>query len=420
MGSNPLEVTPYHVNVGKGQDEPVDLDVARVRASFPALDEGVAHFDGPGGSQVPTQVARAIADAMCAGLANRGSVTAAEKRADAIVVEARQAIADLVGCTAAGVVFGRSMTALTYDMARALAKEWGPRDEVVVTRLDHDANVRPWVQAAQGAGATVRWAAFDPATGELPVAAVAELISARTRLVAVTAASNLLGTRPDVAAIAKAAHHAGAVVFVDGVHLTPHAPVDVAALGADFFACSPYKFFGPHLGALVAEPSLLETVHPDKLLPSSEEVPERFELGTLPYEMLAGTTAAVDFIADLTPTRGDRRSRVLAAMAAVERYEERLLDRLLDGLAGISGVTRHGDPRRRTPTILFSVSDYRPREVYELLATRGINAPAGSFYALEASRWLGQGDVGAVRAGIAPYTNEDEVDRLVAAVAQLG
>lgn len=392
-------------------------DVRRVRSCFPALTEGVAHFDGPGGSQVPQQVAEAVARTLTSGIANRGAVTAAERRADEVVLGARRAVADLLGANPAGVVFGRSMTQLTYDLARALAKGWGPGDEVVVSRLDHDANIRPWVDAANAVGATVRWADFDRVTGELPVQAVAEQLSGRTRLVAVTAASNLIGTRPDVPAIAAAVHAAGALLHVDGVHLTPHAPVDVVALGADVYACSPYKFFGPHHGVLVADPALLETVHPDKLLPSTDAVPERFEAGTLPYELLAGTTATVDFVAGLLPGEGDRRSRVLASMAAVEEHEERLLARLLAGLAATDGVTVHASPARRTPTVLFGVRGREPREVYELLAARGVNAPAGSFYALEASRWLGLGDTGGVRAGLAPYTDDDDVDRLLAGVA---
>jgi selenocysteine lyase/cysteine desulfurase len=241
----------------------------------------------------------------------------------------------------------------------------------------------------------------------------------RTRLVAVPGASNLLGTRPDVAAVSAAAHAAGSLVYVDGVHLTPHAPVDVATLGADFFACSPYKFFGPHLGVLVADPALLAGVHPDKLLPSTDAVPERFELGTLPYELLAGVTATVEFIADLVPGTGSRRARVLASMAAVEEHEDRLFDRLAAGLRTLDRVTLHGSPARHTPTVLFSVEGVPSRDVYEKLGAAGVNAPAGSFYALEASRWMGLGDTGAVRAGLAPYTDSGDVERLLAGVAQL-
>jgi len=395
------------------------LDVTRLRRSFPALAEGVAHFDGPGGSQVPEAVARAVAETLTSGIANRGHTTAAERRAEAVVVAARQAAADEVGGVPGGVVFGRSMTALTFDLARTLARGWAPGDEVVVTRLDHDANIRPWVRAAEAVGATVRWAPFDRDTGELPVAAVTDLLTERTRLVAVTAASNLLGTRPDVRAVADAAHAVGALVHVDGVHLTPHAPVDAPALGADVYAWSPYKVLGPHLGVLVADPALLETLHPDKLLPSTDAVPERFELGTLPYELLAGTTAAVDVVAGLAPGRGARRDRVLAAMAAVEAHEERLADRLAAGLAATDGVVLHGRPARRTPTLLFSVRGRTPREVSEGLAARGVNAPAGSFYAVEAARWLGLGDAGAVRAGLAPYSDDSDVDRLLEGVADL-
>jgi cysteine desulfurase family protein (TIGR01976 family) len=394
-------------------------DVERVRTHFPALAEGAAHFDGPGGSQVPDVVGAAVAGALTAAIANRGTVTRAEQRAEEIVVGARQAVADLVGGDPGGVVFGRSMTALTFDLSRTLAAEWGPGDEVVVTRLDHDANIRPWVIAAEHAAATVRFADFDKETADLPVDAVTDLLTDRTRVVAVTGAANLIGTRPDVRAIADAAHAAGALVHVDGVHLTPHAPVDVRAMGADFYACSPYKFLGPHHGALVADPALLETLHPDKLLPSSEAVPDRFELGTLPYELLAGTTAAVDFLADLLPGSGSRRDRLVASMAALEAYEAGLFAVLLEGLAAIDGVTLHGRPQRRTPTALFSVRDRSPQQVYEALGRLGVNAPGGSFYALEASRWLGLGDVGAVRAGLAPYTSADDVTRLLAGVAQV-
>ena len=400
----------------------MSYDVAAVREQFPALKEGAAHFDGPGGSQVPAVVADAVAATLCAAIANRGTVTVAERRAEEIVVTARQAAADLVGGDPGGIVFGRSMTQLTYDIARALAKTWGPGDEIIVTTLDHDANIRPWVHAAAASGATVRWADFDPATGELPVAAVRSHISDRTRLVAVTAASNLLGTRPDVAAIAGHAHAAGALVYVDGVHLTPHAVVDMAALDADFYACSPYKFLGPHLGLVAARPGLLERLHPDKLLPASDAVPERFEQCTLPYELLAGTTAAVGFLSDLVPAdgAGPRRDRLIASMQALERHEDALRERLETGLAEIPGVVLYGARHRhRTPTVLFSIAGVPPQTVYERLAERGVNAPASSFYAIECSRRLGLGDTGAVRAGIAPYTDDSDVDRLMAGVADI-
>ena len=393
------------------------MDLTRIRAQFPALDLGVAHFDGPGGSQTPQSVADAVARTLTDGLANRGAVTEAERRAEEVTVGARAAMADLLGAEPGGIVFGRSMTQITFDLARTFAQGWGPGDEVVVTRLDHDANIRPWVIAAERAGATVRWLGFDPETAELDD--VSTVLSDRTRLVAVTAASNLLGTRPDVPAITRAAHDAGALVYVDAVHLAAHAPVDLAQLGADLLACSPYKFFGPHLGALAASPDLLETLRPDKLLPSSDAVPERFELGTLPYELLAGVTAAVDFIAGLDSDAADRRTRVLESMAAVEKYEDELFGRLLDGLAAMDGVVLHGRPARRTPTVLFDVVGHTGREVYEHLATLGVNAPASHFYAIEASRHAGLGDVGAVRAGIAPYTSVEDVERLLEGVERL-
>jgi cysteine desulfurase family protein (TIGR01976 family) len=395
-------------------------DVAAVRASFPALKEGVAHFDGPGGSQVPDVVGEAVASVLTSSIANRGRVTPAARRADDVVAAFRSAMADLLGAAPGGIVYGRSMTQLTYDFSRAVAKTWKPGDEVVVTRLDHDANIRPWVQAAEAVGATIRWVSFDPATGELPVAAVAEVLSERTRLVAVTGASNLIGTRPPVAQIAPLVHEAGALFYIDGVHLTPHAPIDITTLGADFYTCSPYKFLGPHCGVLAARPELLEEIHPDKLLPASEAVPERFELGTLPYEMLAGTTAAVDYLASLAPDPDEsRRERLLAALAAIEDHEDRLRQRIESALAAMDGVVLHGHAPLRTPTLLFSVTGTAPDAVAAHLAERGVNAPAGTFYALEAARVLGMGVAGAVRAGIAPYTDDDDADRLVAAVAEL-
>jgi cysteine desulfurase family protein (TIGR01976 family) len=402
----------------------------RLRACFPALRDGTAYFDGPGGSQVPQQVADAVAAALTAGVSNRGTVTAAEQRAETIVAEARAAIGDLLDSDPRGVVFGRSMTQLTFDVARTLSDDWGAEDEVIVTRLDHDANIRPWITWAERAGATVRRLGFDPVTAELDD--IAPLLSERTRLVAVTGASNLFGTRPDVRAIADAAHAAGALVYVDAVHLTPHAPVDRAALGADFLACSPYKFFGPHLGAVAADPALLEILRPNKLLPSTDVVPERFELGTLPYELLAGVTAAVEFIAGIDPgvdagvdtgvdagATGSRRERLVRSMTTLEHHEDLLADRLREGLATIPGVTVHGAARHRTPTVLFSVDGRPGPEVHRSLAERGVNAPAGHFYALEASRHAGLGDAGAVRAGIAPYTSTEDVDRLLSGLVSL-
>lgn len=381
-------------------------DVARVRASFPALASGLARFDGPGGSLVPVEVASAVAAAMTSGMCQRGTLTDPERLAEATVAGARAAMGRFVGADPAGVVFGRSMTALTFDLARTMATSWGPGDEVVVTRLDHDADVRPWVVAAERVGATVRWLGFDPVTTELD--AIGSVLSERTRLVAVTGASNLFGTVPPVRSIADAAHEVGALVHVDAVHLAAHAPVSMTALGADLLSCSPYKFFGPHLGVLAASPALLETLHPDKLLPSTEAVPERFELGTLPYEQLAGVVAAVELIDSI------------GGMAAIESWESALLTRLLDGLDRLGHVRVHGSPAVRTPTVLLHVDGLAADEVRVRLAERGILAPAGSFYAIEASRHAGLGDLGGVRVGLSAYTTEDEVDRLLEGLAALG
>lgn len=400
-------------------------DVAAVRRHFPSLASGFAHFDSPGGTQSPRAVAEAVAAAMLGPLSNRGTATPGERNADAFTREARRAMADLLAADPAGVVFGRSFTQLTYDFSRTLAKTWAPGDEVVVTRLDHDSNVRPWIQAAAAVGAVVRWVEFDAATGELTPDHVTAVLSERTRLVAVTAASNLIGTRPDIPAIAELAHAAGALVYVDGVHYAAHASVDIAALGADLFACSPYKFFGPHLGVLAARPALLDTLAPDKLLPSTNVVPERFEFGTLPYESLEGTRAAVDFIASLAPETsettgapGERRDRLVAAQTAIEEHENALRRRIEHGLAEFADVTVYSRAAQRTPTLLLNFAGRDSSEAYRFLAERQIVAPAGSFYAIEASRHLGLGDAGGLRIGLAPYNNDEDVDRLLSALAE--
>jgi cysteine desulfurase family protein (TIGR01976 family) len=399
----------------------VGFDVGHVRAGYPALRDGHAYLDGAAGTQVPSTVIEAIADAYRAGIGNVGGTFAASARSGAIVAEARQAVADLVGGVAEGVVFGPSATALTYRVAAALSRSWGPGDEVVVSRLDHDSNIRPWIQAASRAGATVRWAEPDLATVELPAGQYAGLIGERTRLVAVTAASNAVGTRPDVPAIAAVAHAAGALCYVDGVHATPHVPVDVAALGADFYTTSAYKWSGPHVAAVVAAPSLLETLRPDKLAPSTDAVPERFERGTLPFADLAGVTAAVNHLAGLAaPAAGSRRERVVASMTAVEEYEGALFAHLLAGLGSMDDVTLYGKAARRAPTAFFTVSGLTPAAVAESLAARKVNVWSGNNYALELSGALGLEPGGAVRAGLVHYNDEADVGRLLEAVAALG
>jgi cysteine desulfurase family protein (TIGR01976 family) len=407
----------------------VKLNVAAVRDCYPALADGYAYLDGAAGTQVPGVVIDAISRAQAAGLGNAGGAFPASQRADAITAECRAAVAALTGGDPAGVVLGPNMTTLTYRLAGALARDWKRGDEVVVSRLDHDANVRPWVQAAGHAGATVRWAEVDAETGELPAEQYRELISDATRLVAVTAASNIIGTRPDVPAITALARAAGALSYVDGVHATPHGPVDVTALGADFYATSAYKWSGPHVGAVVADPALLERLRPDKLTPSPNEVPERFELGTPAYPNLAGVAAAVEHLASLTdlgaePSWGGAdslRARVLSAMTAVQQHEAGLFEVMLAGLDSMSHVRTYGRAAARTATAYFTVAGLSPREVAEHLAKRKINVWNGDNYAWELTGVLGIRDSGsAVRAGLVHYNDSTDVDRLLEAVAELG
>jgi cysteine desulfurase family protein (TIGR01976 family) len=399
----------------------VSFDVKRVRAAYPALTDGYAYLDGAAGTQVPAAVIDAIAETYRSGIANAGGAFPASRRADAILAECRRALADLTGAEPEGVILGPNMTTLTYRLADTLSRQWGPGDEVIVSRLDHDANIRPWVQAAGRSGATVRWAEVDISTAELPAGQYSALLSERTRLVAITAASNLVGTRPDVPAITAAAHGAGALCYVDGVHATPHVPVDVRALGADFYATSAYKWSGPHIGTVVADPALLETLHPDRLVPAPSGVPGRFERGTPAYADLAGVIAAVEHLAGLDPAAaGPRRERLLASMAAVERYEGQLFGRLLSGLAAMRHVRLYGQAARRAPTAFFTVTGYTPREVADALAARQVNVWNGDNYARELAIALGLRDSGGgVRAGLAHYNDEAEVDRLLAAVAEL-
>ena len=402
------------------------FDVSRVRAAYPALRDGNSYLDGAGGTQVPDVVIEAIADAYRGGIGNVGGAFAASARSGEIVARCRNAVADLLGGEPEGVILGPSMTALTYRIAAVLSRRWAPGDSVVLSRLDHDADIRPWVQAADRAHTAIRWAEVDPATGELDVAQYRHLVDSRTRLVAVTAASNILGTRPDVPAIAEVAHEVGAFVYVDGVHATPHMPVSVTDLGADFYATSAYKWGGPHVAAVIASPRVLEPLRPDKLAPSPDDVPERFERGTLPFADLAGVAAAVDHLAGLgssssrTDTPDSRRSRLLSSMAEVESYELALFGRMLDGLAAMGHVTLYGKAAHRAPTAYFNVTGKAPGAVAAALGERGVNVWSGDNYAYELVRALGlAGSGGAVRAGLVHYNDDSDVDRLLSAVAAL-
>ena len=394
------------------------IDLTALRAHFPSLESGLAFFDGPGGTQTPGQVADAIAATLTGPLSNRGATSPSGRNADRAVADFRAAYADLLNVPADGVVHGRSATQLTYDFSRHLTKGWNAGDEIILSRLEHDSNVRPWIQAAERAGVTVRWIEIDADTTELDLGSYERALSPRTRLVAVTAASNVLGTKPPVRAIADRAHEAGALVYVDGVHYAAHHLVDVPALGADLFVCSPYKFLGPHCGVLAAAPELLGTLRPDKLLPSTDRVPERFEFGTLPYEVLAGATAAVDFLAAMDPGTGtSRRERLTRSLGSMHEHEHSLRSRLQEGLRAFGdAVTLHSKAADRTPTLLMTLTDHDAGEVQAHLAASGVVAPAGSFYAYEPFTALKLTDP-ALRAGLAPYNTAEDVDRLLDGLA---
>jgi cysteine desulfurase family protein (TIGR01976 family) len=380
---------------------------AAVRERFPGLADGWARLDGPAGTQMVDVAIEAMDAFMRSGdNANHGGVFRAAQATDALIAAARDAVGRLLGGTPEGVAFGPSMTAMTMRLASAAGRALRPGDEIVCTRLDHDANVAPWLIAAERAGATVRFADPEPETLELPAAAVEAVLGERTRWVAVTAASNAVGTVPDLPGIVAAAHAAGARVYVDAVHAAPHRRIEVEALGADALACSAYKWFGPHVGVLWGRPDLLAELRPDKLRPSLDDVPDRWELGTLPFEALAGVRAAAEFLLAL-----DRD--------ALRAHEDRLLALMLDGLRTIDGVTVHGSARDRAPTVMFSVDGRTSLDVARALAGREVAVWHGNYYALELARHLGLELDGAVRAGAVAYTDEEDVQRLLAAVAEL-
>jgi cysteine desulfurase family protein (TIGR01976 family) len=346
----------------------------------------------------------AMADWMRSGrAANHGGVFAAGQATDELVASARTTVAELLGADPRGVVFGPNMTSLTLRFAAAAGRALQPGDEVVCTRLDHDANVRPWVIAAERAGATVRFAEPDSETLELPVSAIEQVLSERTRWVAVTAASNAVGTVPDVAGIVAVAHAAGARTYVDAVHATPHRRLDVAALDTDVLVCSSYKWFGPHAGILCARPELLEELTPDKLRPAPDEVPDRWETGTQSFEAIAGIRAAAEYMLELD-------------WQAVEAHEKAMLGVMLAGLASIDGVHLHGAPADRAPTVMFSVRGRRADDVARDLAAAEVAVWDGDYYAWELHRLLGLGPDGAVRAGAVHYNEPADVERLLAAV----
>jgi cysteine desulfurase family protein (TIGR01976 family) len=397
-----------------------------IREQFPALarchnGRPVAYFDGPGGTQVPLAVGQAMTDYLYQHNANTDWAYPSSEETDAMIHAARVAAADLVNASADEIVFGANMTTLTFHVARGLGRGWKAGDEVIVTDLDHQGNVAPWRAIERERGITIRVVPFDPATGELDLAAFQHLLSPRTRLVAVGAASNALGTVNDVAAIVRLARSAGALVFVDAVHYAPHAVIDVKAWDCDFLACSAYKFYGPHVGVLYGRRGLLQSLDVPKLDPAPNEAPERLETGTLNHEGIVGTHAAIEFLASLAPGGATRRERLVEAMTALDHDGQRLVARLWQGLAELPCVRLYGPPpgRPRTATLSFAYRHMLPRAVAERLAESAVFASSGDFYASTVIARVGHAPEGLVRAGCACYTTEEEVDRFVAAIAGL-
>jgi len=401
------------------------VSVTDIRRHFPALERRhggvpVAYFDGPGGTQVPRAVVDAMADYLLRHNANTHWVYPTSVETDEALAEARHAVADLLGGQASEIAFGANMTTLTFHLGRALGRGWGSGDEIVATELDHHANIDPWRALARERDVGVRSVRFRTETGQLDMGDLAEALSSRTRLLAIGAASNALGTVNEVRRAADLAHEHGALVFVDAVHYAPHALVDVAALGADFLACSAYKFHGPHIGILWGRRALLEELDVPRLEPASDEAPDRMETGTQNHEGIVGTGAAVEFLASLAS--GDsRRERLARAYEGLHAKGQALFEQLWSGLAAIPGVTLYGPPptEARTPTVAFAVEGHPSEAVARRLAARGVFVSHGDFYAATVVRRLGHGEDGLVRAGAACYTTSDEVDRLVAGVREL-
>ena len=405
-----------------------DFDVAPVeaiRARFPALErqEGgkpVAYFDGPGGTQVPSEVVDAMADYLLHHNANTHWCYPTSAETDAAIAGARQALADFFNASPREVAFGNNMTTITFHVSRALGRQWGPGDEIVVTDLDHQANVAPWRALAKERRVTIRSVPFDPQTGELIWSELERAVTANTRLVAIGAASNALGTVSPVRDAARLAHAKGALCFVDAVHYAAHQVIDVQAMACDFLVCSPYKFYGPHAGVLYARAEVMAALDVPKLDPAPETIPDRVETGTQNHEGIVGSGAAVEFLASLAPG-GARRERLVRAMAGSHARGEALQARLWSGLTGIRGVRCYGPPpgRPRTPTVSFVVAGVSSAEVARSLAGGGVFVSNGHFYATTVAERLGHTHDGLVRAGCASYTTEEEIDRLLEGVARV-
>ncbi len=408
------------------------LDPHPLRVQFPALQmaaadgQPVAYLDGPGGTQVPQRVIDAVGRQLVDGVSNLGGPFPASRRADAAVATARAAAQDLLGaCRPEEIVFGQNMTSLTFALSRALARTWQPGDEIIVTRLDHDANIAPWLMAAEDRGVTVRWLDFQPADCTLALEQLPDLLTERTRLLAITYASNAVGSITDLDRAIRLAHGAGALVFVDSVHFAPHGLIDVGALDPDFLVCSSYKFFGPHTGILYGRLAHLERLTAYKVRPAPTAPPGKWETGTQSFESLAGVEAAVDYLADLGGPGGDRRARLIRAMTAIKAYEAGLSERFLRGAAGIPGLRVYGitdieELERRAPTFAVSLAGRAPAAVAARLGAWGINVWHGDYYAMAVMERLGLRDSGGlVRIGFVHYNTADEVDRALAALERI-
>jgi cysteine desulfurase family protein (TIGR01976 family) len=405
------------------QGAPRVAPVSEIRAHFPALErvhEGqrVAYFDGPGGTQVPRAVGDALADYLYHHNANTHWEYPTSAETDAALDAARRTFAEFFNSSHEEIAFGANMTALTLHVSRALGRRFAPGDEIVVTELDHHANVDPWRELARDRGLNVRAVPLMPETGQLDWDAYARLLSEKTRLVAVGAASNALGTVNDVKAAARLARECGALVFVDAVHYVPHALADVREWGCDFLACSAYKFNGPHVGVLYGKFDLLQSLEFHRLKPAPDYAPENAESGTLNHEGIVGAAAAVDFLASLSNAEGTRRARLARAFDELHARGSRLVKILWDGLSAVEGVRLYGPApgAARTPTVAFTVEGVASSEVARRLARRGVFVSHGDFYAQTVVERLGLGVEGLVRAGCAVYTTDDEIARLVAGV----
>lgn len=401
------------------------LSTDQIRTHFPALSrkeqgQPVAYFDGPGGTQVPRAVVEAMSDYLLHHNANSHWAFPTSRETDAIITDGREALADFLNAAPNEIAFGANMTTLTFHLARALGRGYGPGDEIVLTELDHHANIAPWRALEKELGITIRVIRMIPETGQLDWEDFGRRLTGRTKLVALGAASNALGTITDIRRAAGMAHELGAQVFVDAVAYAPHALVDVRALDCDFLACSAYKFYGPHIGILFGKHDLLAQLDFPKLLPSPNTAPERAETGTQNHEGMAGAAAAVDFLASLG-SGDNRRARLTSAFIGLHERGQALVTQLWEGLSAIDGVQLFGPPptEARTPTIAFVVQDVSSLEVSQRLAESGVFVSNGDFYATTVVDRLGQSRDGLVRAGCACYTTADEVQRLIDGVRAL-